>query len=67
MWRYGIGKKETDGDEYFFIIEVYEDDGVRLSYSGGVKPGGETIEELRQDLLRMYADTFRSTPVVSDL
>ena len=59
-WHYRIGVA-TEGDEKTYgIVEFYPEYG----HTGFVWPGGDSIEELREDLITMLQDTYRDEPPI---
>lgn len=66
MWHYRAGRLiQADGSSYYVVIEWYKGgwymEGKRMSagWTGAIKPGGDTKQELIEDLEMMLADVKR--------
>lgn len=59
-WNFRVARRTLDGETSYGIHEIYysSDGGIRFWTSDPVDPFGETVEELREDLRRMFAATF---------
>lgn len=59
-WSYRVMRTDTHGEITYGIHEVYYDDAGNVQFwsSNQVAPSGETLEELRTDLLRQIGDAF---------
>ena len=68
-WHYRVGHIEQVGEHSYGIVEFYDDAQLEVKKGEGawtdfVHPQGETIAELRADLERMLADTYRDEPPI---
>lgn len=59
-WNFRVARRTLDGETSYGIHEIYygSDGVIRFWTSDPVDPFGETVDELRADLTRMYAATF---------
>ena len=61
MWNHRVMRhKEADGDDdWYQIHEVYYKNNreVKNYTEGGISPGGHTLDELRDELIRMLEAT----------
>jgi hypothetical protein len=66
MWNYRVLKHD---DGYLALHEVYynKDGEIVLHSAEAMAPGGETLEELRQDLLSMAAALSKPVLVKSEI
>ena len=60
-WEYRIARRTVDGETTYGIHEVYYDNngGIRFWTTDPCEPAGETVEELRREMTRMYAATLK--------
>lgn len=59
-WHYQIQQFEDTGQDYYMVVEVYTHGARSLD---GIRPMGETPQELINDLQRML-DDVRKYPVL---
>ena len=59
-WHYRIGVVTEASEKIFGIVEFYAEYGP----SGFVEPQGDSVEELREDLIMMLQDTYRDEPPI---
>jgi hypothetical protein len=52
-WHYQIQERADMGQKFYDIVEVYSDGSRTVN---GIRPGGDTPEELIQTLERMLSD-----------
>ena len=60
MWHYAAGRKKGwKGTPYYEVHEVYKglgDDGTDGYSNEGIRPGGQSVKELQDDLRMMLRD-----------
>ena len=60
-WRYALSREHLDGDDAFFIREIYEDTDGGLSWSENpIAPTGSSWWEIADDLTRMSGACSRT-------
>lgn len=70
-WRYQpVWMTDTNGEDAFYVIEVYLDDKGRLERwqadPEDTLPAGNDLEDLQGELVNMLVDAFRWKPVRCD-
>jgi hypothetical protein len=65
-WRYQPVYQEQEDGRLYTIVEVYIKDGKLNSWTEGVRPAGNTFEELMADIRKYQEDCQKYAPIDFD-
>lgn len=68
-WNHRVARRTVEGETCYGIHEVYYSDNgeIRFWTLDPVDPFGETVDELRADLARMYGATYKDVIDLDEL